>query len=165
MKRRMALMAVLLVMVIAVAAVCLWRQPLLVSVDEVESVVVSVTGKGHKEITDSAQQKQIIKLVNDAKRQKTSEDLGKGWNVGVYVFYADGTQETLWFAYEYPEDVSEVGVYEPTGEYMMTYQDDLDYRIADGTIVSLLQLCESLDTPYSAGILPTERMKEEELIE
>ena len=147
------------VVVISVATVLLWRPNTLFRTNGVESVVVSVTGKGHKEITDPVQQKQIIKLVNDAKRQKTSEDLGKGWNVGVYVFYADGTRETLWFAYEYPEDVSEVGIYEPTEEYLMTYQDDLTYRIANGTIVSLLQLCESIDTPYSSGVLPNERMR------
>lgn len=156
-KQWVALGAVLLVMVVAVAAVCLWRQPPLLRTDDVESVIVAVTGKGHKEITDRAQQQKIIKLINKADRQETSEDIGKGWNIGVYVYYADGTRETLWFAYDYPEDISEVGIYEPTGEYMMTYQDGLDYRIADSTIVSLLQLCESIDTPYSEGVLPKER--------
>ena len=44
---------------------------------------------------------------------------------------------------------------------------DLDgnYRIKDGTIQALWDLCDSTDKPFSVGILPEERMRDAGLIE
>lgn len=154
MKQRIVFCATMAVVVISVATVLLWRPYTLFRTNGVVSVVVSVTGKGHKEIGDPAVQKQIINLINKSDRQKLAKDIGNGWNLAVYVYYADGTRESLWFTYEV--NAAEIGVSEPTAEYMQRYPNG-NYRIADGTIVSLLQLCESVDTPYSAGVLPQER--------
>ena len=162
MKKALIIGGISFIVIAVASAICLLHQPPLVRTNGVESVVVSVTGKGHKEIADPAVQKQIINQINKSDRQASAEDAGNGWNLAVYVYYADGTRESLWFTYEV--NAAEIGVSEPTAEYMQRYPNG-NYRIEDGTIVSLVELCESLDPPYSAGILPTERMKEEGLIE
>ena len=157
--------ALLLVAAVTVSAVLLLRQPPLLEEEGIDAVVLSVTGRGHKELTDPAEYRPVLQLLNRTRRQECPEDTRKGWNMAVYVYYEDGTRDTVWLIYDIGEaDAGVVGVIQPTGEYMSR---DLDgnYRIKDGTIQALWDLCDSINKPFSAGILPEERMREAVLIE
>lgn len=164
-KRWIGLGALLLAVIVAVSAVLLLRQPPLLKEEGIDAVVLSVTGRGHKELTDPAEYRPVLQLLNRTRRQECPEDTRKGWNMAVYVYYEDGTRDTVWLIYDIGEaDAGVVGVIQPTGEYMSR---DLDgnYRIKDGTIQALWDLCDSIDKPFSVGILPEDRMREAGLIE
>lgn len=155
----------MLAVIVAVSAVLLLRQPPLLKEEGIDAVVLSVTGRGHKELTDPAEYRPVLQLLNRTRRQECPEDTRKGWNMAVYVYYEDGTRDTVWLIYDIGEaDAGVVGVIQPTGEYMSR---DLDgnYRIKDGTIQALWDLCDSIDKPFSVGILPEDRMREAGLIE
>ena len=149
----------------AVAAVLLLRRPPLIHEDGVESIVMTVTGQGHKEITDPTQQEEVLKLLNAIQSEKAPEDKRAGWRMAVYVFYTDGSQDTMWFTYHSKAYTDEnTGITIPSGEYMSRYLDG-NYHVKDGTLEALKTFCDTIDKEYTAGILPKERMQEEGLID
>ena len=153
--------ALLLAVIVAVSAVLLLRQPPLLEEEGIDAVVLSVTGRGHKELTDPAEYRPVLQLLNRTRRQECPEDTRKGWNMAVYVYYEDGTRDTVWLVHH--ANTATPGVTEPTGEYMSRYPDG-NYRIKDGTIQALWDLCDSISKPFSVGILPEERMQQAGLL-
>ena len=153
--------ALLLAVIVAVSAVLLLRQPPLLEEEGIDAVVLSVTGRGHKELTDPAEYRPVLQLLNRTRRQECPEDTRKGWNMAVYVYYEDGARDTVWLVHH--ANTATPGVTEPTGEYMSRYPDG-NYRIKDGTIQALWDLCDSIDKPFSVGILPEERMQQAGLV-
>lgn len=165
-KQWIALGAAVLAAAVTVTAALLLRKPPLVSAGGVESVVVSVHGLGHKELVYPDQQKDVLKLVNGMRREEVS-DIGDiyGWHIGVYVYYDDGTRETLWFSdADRPYTTDVAGVSFPAGEYVSLYQGEF-YHVEDGTLDTLRTFCDGIDGEYTVGVLPEERMQQAGLIQ
>ena len=164
-KKQRILLSAASVIAVAVVAILLLRTPPLFRESGVETMVIFIGGRGHKEITDFAQQQQVLEIINQTRRKSAPEDTRNGARAAVYLFYEDGTQDVLWLRHHTEDYIDDhTGTTYAAGDFMLPSSGGY-FAVKDGTVSALRDICDAIDTPYNNGTLPEKLLQKAELSE
>ena len=150
MNKRWMIPVAVLVIAATVAAVILLRQPPLITANDVAAVAVDINGRGHKETTDLKLCQEVLKQINDLRREEMPDvDDRKGAYAVISVSFEDGSKQQLWLL-QTTEAYTVDGVTFPAGEYLRLYPEGY-YRVEAGACNALTALFDGWSSPYANG--------------